>query len=113
MRARLAILLALLLLVIARLPLSAPVAHARPGGVVLAQQGGDLTGNDEVGTHEVAQGQEGDKPKGTGQGGAEPETGPPWTYQMARLSVALLVLLALGIGLMYYRLIAKRQRGEI
>ena len=44
--------------------------------------------------------------------GASEETGPPWTYQMARVTVVLLVLLAAGIGLMYRRLIVRRSRGE-
>lgn len=38
------------------------------------------------------------------------ETGPPWTYQMARISVVLLVLIALAIGRLYYKLVASRQR---
>jgi hypothetical protein len=32
---------------------------------------------------------------------------------MARLGIALMVVLALGIGLAYYRFVTKRQRGVI
>jgi hypothetical protein len=42
----------------------------------------------------------------------EEEAGPPWTYQMARISLLLLVLLVLGMAAVYYRLVVKRQRGE-
>jgi uncharacterized protein HemX len=41
------------------------------------------------------------------------ETGPPWTYQMARLGLLMLLALALGIAWWYYSLIVKRRRGEI
>ena len=41
---------------------------------------------------------------------AEEEAGPPWTYQMAWIVLALLLLLGVGIGLMYWRLVASRQR---
>jgi hypothetical protein len=47
-----------------------------------------------------------------GEGGAETETGPPWTYQMARITVVLVVFLALGLGLLYYRLVVRRRRGD-
>ena len=90
MRARLVIVLALLPLVTALAPLAAVPAAAAPSRVVVAQAGGQ---SDDQGANAEA-------------------TGPPWTYQMARLSVGLLLLLAVGIGVMYYRLIAKRQRGE-
>jgi hypothetical protein len=117
MRARLAILLALVTLV----TMATGVAHARDGVGVWAQEG------DPTGQEEEAEGQEGQGQEGEGQGGAEAETGaggeteggestevgPPWTYQMARISVVLLVMLALGIGLIYYRLVAKRQRGQV
>ncbi|CAN5541374.1 hypothetical protein BH24ACT26_BH24ACT26_20390 [soil metagenome] len=120
MRARLAILLAFVGFVTASpLPLI-DVAHARDG-VVLAQEG-DPTGEDNE-----AEGQEEQGGEGEGQGGAEAETGaggqteggestevgPPWTYQMARISVVLLVGLALGIGLIYHRLVMRRQRGQV
>ena len=53
------------------------------------------TGADEGQTEEVA------------------EEGPPWTYQMARITIALLVLLGLALVLLYYRLVAQRRKGEV
>ena len=115
---RLAALLAIALVGVLSLSTVAP-AYAR--AVVLAQQG------DPTGTDEEAEGQESQGGEGEGQGsseaetgaggetegGASTETGPPWTYQMARLSLVLLVLLAGGIAFLYYRLITRRQRGEV
>lgn len=42
---------------------------------------------------------------------AEGEEGPPWTYQMARILVVLVILLGLSLGALYYRMITTRQRG--
>ena len=42
----------------------------------------------------------------------EEETGPPWTYQMARISLLLLALLFVAVGAAYYRFVVRRQRGE-
>jgi hypothetical protein len=42
----------------------------------------------------------------------EEEAGPPWTYQMARMSLLMVALLLLGMGAIYYRLVVKRRRGE-
>ncbi|HEX2196475.1 MAG TPA: hypothetical protein VHJ76_06070 [Actinomycetota bacterium] len=44
---------------------------------------------------------------------AATETGPPWTYQMARIALASLVLLALAIAGAYYRFVVMRQRGAV
>ncbi len=88
---------------------------------VLAQAG---EGDEDTGTEEGSE-TEGETGGGEGQsdpetetetGGegsepAETETGPPWTYQMARIGLVLLVFLALSIGLAYYRFVASRQRG--
>lgn len=49
----------------------------------------------------------------SGEEGSEPaqeESGPPWTYQMARIGLVLLAFLALSIGLAYYRFVASRRR---
>jgi hypothetical protein len=46
-----------------------------------------------------------------GEGSTE-ETGPPWTFQMARISIVLLVFLFAGIGWIYYKLVVRRRRGE-
>jgi hypothetical protein len=117
MPARLTIVLAALLVGVV---LPAGAVAAAPGhGVVLAQQTG--------GPEEEAQGQESTGDEGEGQGASETESGAqgqseegestasevPWTFQMARLSVLLLLALAAGIGLLYYRLVVKRQRGQI
>jgi hypothetical protein len=121
MRARLAIVLALAALVTVAAPWATRSALGDPGAAVLAQEGG----GDPAGPEQESEGQESTGGEGEGQGapgaetgaGGETEggeattTGVPWTYQMARLSVLLLVLLVAAIGLMYYRLVAKRQRG--
>jgi hypothetical protein len=118
MRTRLVIQLAALFVGVI-LPASA--AAAASGGPVLelAQQTG--------GAEEEAQGQESSNDEGSGQGESEAESGAqgqseegeatqsdvPWTFQMARLSILLLLALAAGIGLLYYRLVVRRQRGQI
>lgn len=45
------------------------------------------------------------------EGGAV-ETGPPWTYQMAKITLVMLLLLGLAIGAIYYRLVVRRRRGD-
>jgi hypothetical protein len=118
MPARLAIVLGALLVGSVQ-PAGAVLAAPSPDAVVLAQQTG--------GAEEEAQGQESTGDEGSGQGSSEAESGAqgqseegestasevPWTFQMARLSVLLLLALAAGIGLLYYRLVVKRQRGQI
>ena len=42
---------------------------------------------------------------------AATETGPPWTYQMARMGIVLSILLGLAIARWYYKLVASRQKG--
>lgn len=42
---------------------------------------------------------------------AATETGPPWTFQMARIALVLSVLLGLAIARWYYKLVASRQKG--
>ena len=49
---------------------------------------------------------------GAGGEAVEEETGPPWTYQMARMSVGLVILLLAGTAFLYYRMIGARQRGS-
>lgn len=94
MRARLAILIALAA-VFGTIPLLAPVALAANGSSppTLAQQ-------DE-------------EPQDTGgpeDQGASEEAGPPWTYQMARISVILLIFTFAGVGLAYWRFVVQRKR---
>lgn len=91
MRSRLMLVLSLLLVVTGALMVSAPLASAAQDDVVVAQGSG-----------------------GGGQGGgadeAVEETGPPWTYQMARITLGLLVLMAVGLVVLYYRLVVQRRK---
>ncbi len=122
MRTRVATLVALILVSAAAL-LGGGVARAdeaSTGPVLLAQETGEDPGEANVGEEEEAQqtgGEEEDEgaaeESGAGEeetGGAAGETGPPWTYQMARITLALTVLLGIGIALMYRKLIGTRQR---
>ena len=45
-------------------------------------------------------------------GGGAAETGPPWTYQMAKITVVMVLFLGLAIGAIYYRLVVRRRRGD-
>jgi uncharacterized protein HemX len=101
MRARLALALLLALSITALSPLVGPAAASTQ---VTAQE--EESEQDEGG-------QDPETETGADEGeteGAAEETGPPWTYQMARMGIALMVVLALGIGLAYYRFVTKRQR---
>lgn len=128
MRSRLALLVSLLLVLAAS---AAPAAQATP--LYLAQdEGTDLEGGDqsdpgtdteqgEGGTtgDEDDPGEEGgegeaDAETGAGeeeQGAAVEEEGPQWTYQMSKITLVMLLLLFLAMGALYYRMIARRQRG--
>ena len=103
-------------------------------GLVLAQdveteEGSDI-GQEESSQQQegsVSEGDEGEDAESGGQDEAEAETGagsdqteeavtetgPPWTYQMARMSLAALLLLGLAIGGAYYRFVVTRQRGAV
>ena len=129
MRRRLGLLFALMLLVSG----TALAEAALAGPVVLAQEIGEGEGESDVDGEEsnqqseggVSEGDEGedqesggaDEPEAeTGSGAdqteeAVEETGPPWTYQMARMSLAALFLLGLAIAGAYYRFVVMRQRG--
>ena len=131
MRTRLALVLALVLLVPA---LGAVFAPAYAGGTsILAQEtGGDsVDGSDDGG---VGEGDEAQNP-GTGEeagegqsdpdaetgagegerneGGEDVEAGPVWTYQMSKIIIVLLVFLLLAIGGAYWRFVAQRQRAGV
>ena len=95
MRSRWAILAAALLLTF----ISAAPALALAPDHVLAQSGTDDA--------EADTGSEADATTP-----AEPETGPPWTYQMAWITLALSVLLALAIFRWYWKLVGSRQKGS-
>jgi hypothetical protein len=92
MRARLAILPVLLLAVVVLFP--APVAGASPGHRISLSQADPAEQTDKETTQE-----------------ATPEPGPLWTYQMAWMSFALLLVVLLGAGFWYYRFVVTRQRG--
>ena len=84
--------------------------------IAYAQQEGTENENAEGGEGEEGEGQSGaDAETGAseeeGSEAATEEEGPPWTYQMARISIALILLLVAGVGLLYYKLIATRQKG--
>ena len=76
-----------------------PAAHA----LDLAQD----TGGDEG---EITETDEEQADTGAGGDGATEEEGPPWTYQMSWMSLVLVALVGLMIGLLYYRMIVKRQK---
>jgi hypothetical protein len=131
MRRRLTLLCALALL----LGGTALADAALAGDVVLAQEVGEGEGESDVGGEESSQQSEGgtsegdegedqesggqDEPEAeTGSGAdqteeAATETGPPWTYQMARIALASLLLLGLAIAGAYYRFVVMRQRGAV
>jgi hypothetical protein len=97
MRSRVLPLVSLCLLLVPVL-VSAPAAVAGPAHVLA--QGGQGKPETETGAQNDS-------------GGAVEETGPPWTYQMAKLSVVLLVLLGGAIFFLYYKLVVQRRRGEV
>lgn len=106
MRARIAILMALAAIVGSLM--TAPLAHAQ-AEVTLSQQ------NQEEGDSESGgsgnRGDEGQQGEGGGESDeAAEETGPPWTYQMARISLILLFLTLLAVGFAYYRFVATRRK---
>ncbi len=93
---RLRIALPSLLVALAIAGVAAAPAMAAPSSVIVAQAEGE---DSSTGTST-------EQTTGT-------EAGPLWTYQMARITVVLTLGLGLAIGLMYYRLIVKRRRGEV
>ena len=109
-------LIAALVLVLIASSFWTPAAHSR--GVVLAQaeqeEGADQS---EAGTDtEGGETGGGDSEAETGAGeeeqaSTEEEEGPQWTYQMARITLVMLVLLLLAVGALYYRMVARKQRG--
>ena len=114
MRTRLAALFTLVLLFSAALPASLP-AHAATHVFAQDTGNGDPTGEeDTTSTEEQGGGGKGQSDPAAESGAkdeeAATETGPPWTYQMAWLGLALLIMIALGIGLAYRKLVVERQR---
>lgn len=89
---------------------TAPALAAAPRHVLAQSDSGDAETQDIAGGSgksdaEAETGSEKDAAP------AEPKTGPPWTYQMARMSVVLSLLLALAIFRWYWKLVGSRQKG--
>lgn len=93
---------------VAALVLAVVGAPALAAGATLAQQEEEQDVQGEEGGGQDA---EAETNPGEG-GGAVEETGPPWTYQMARLTLIGAFFLLLAIGAAYYRFVVMRQRGE-
>ena len=110
MRRALLSFLLLAVLCAALLPASTAVAAPRHQ-IVLAQEEETDT---EEGESSDSGGEGQDDPEAeTGadeEAPVEEETGPVWTYQMARMSVGLILLLGVGMALLYRRLIGGRQK---
>lgn len=117
MRSRATVIFLVLALALAAVLVSSPVALGAESDIVVAQQpGGEGGVEGQEGADEGGEGQDDpDAESGAGEGETEEAsteaTGPPWTYQMARITLVLLVLLALGLGYLYYRLVASRRKG--
>jgi hypothetical protein len=118
MRSRLTAVVTLLALL--AVALVAPAAQASTTGTLLAQEqpteepaveGGE--GQNEGGDGQGDPDAESGASEEEAEGSATEETGPPWTYQMARITLVLLLFLALGLAYLYYRLVAQRRKGEV
>jgi hypothetical protein len=110
LRSRWAILAAALLLSF----MTVPQAIAAPRGFVVAQADQDdaETQGEDGGGEQDGRGDE-EAETGTEEGesaGSGAETGPPWTFQMARIILVLSVLLGLAIMRWYWKLVGSRQR---
>ena len=93
----------------------APIAQASE--LVLAQETvdeSDAGGEETTGTSQDEGAGEEAAESGAGgeSGGATEETGPPWTFQMARLTLVLLFLWGLVTVIQYYRMVVQRSRGR-
>lgn len=114
MRARLAILPVLLVAVFALMPATAIASTGHRIYLTQADPGDESN-------EQSNQGDQGESPKPevgadkdqSQEGTSEVEAGPLWTYQMARMSLALMLVLLLGAGYWYYRFVVRRRRGEI
>lgn len=110
MRVRMAAVLSLFL--ICWFSLAPSVVHART--VTLSQEAETEEGEADNET-EGEGASDADAETGAGEGeqeAATEEEGPPWTYQMARIGIALMLIVGLLMGALYYRMIASRQRAS-
>ncbi|MDQ3619717.1 MAG: hypothetical protein M3391_06245 [Actinomycetota bacterium] len=123
MRGRRAIVLVLVAVLVATVM---PAARASSEGyllttsnVIVAQEETGAGQDDEgAGQESGGEGEGQDDPEaetgaGTGESEEVEETGPVWTYQMARIVVVLLVLLLAAIGFLYWRLVGQRRRSGV
>lgn len=115
MRSRRAVLLVLAVLTASFVAALHPAAFA--GELTVAQEQDSEGSDSETGTDTDTDEGSGRTDAETGanedqvvEGESEAEEGPPWTYQMARMILVLLVLMAVGIGGLYWRLVVQRQR---
>lgn len=105
---------AILAALLAVLFLAAAPGVALAGGGAFAQGGQDDAGEEGSAGEEAPEGQSDPEAETGAQDeaeGAATETGPPWTYQMARISIVLLVLLGLAVFRSYHKLVGSRQKG--
>jgi hypothetical protein len=109
MRARLAILIGLAVVVSSVLVVASPVLASREGALAQTEQEGGGEGGESEGTTQQG-GTEDEEGESAEEGGGATETGPPWTYQMARIALVLLALTFLGVAFAYWRFVAMRRR---
>jgi len=125
MHRRRALVLVLVVVLSAAFALPAALASSdgyllRESKVIAAQEETGAGQDDEgAGQESGGEGEGQDDPEAeTGAGAGESEdaaeeTGPVWTYQMARMIVVLLVLLVVAIGFLYWRLVGRRRRSGV
>lgn len=80
----------------------------------LAQEEEAETGDQGGGEDDITEGEPSEE-TGAGEGETQEtstETGPPWTYQMAKILLVLVLLMAVGIAFLYYRLVVQRRQGR-
>jgi hypothetical protein len=121
---RLAVVYGLLLVLSATGSIALAPAHAATKVAAQSTSESDDSGGDPTGPSDEGSGGETNNKGGSGQSDPSAETGadkgeeapataeagPPWTYQMARLALGLLLLLGLGIFVAYRKLVMGRQR---
>ena len=134
MRRRVAVWSLSALAVLSLISFAGPLAHASApathGSFTFAQDEDTTTTEDEgvIGEEDESQGTEdtegsesgqsdeeaetGAKKGKTAEGEAPEEEGPPWTYQMARIGIVLMLLVFGAIAMLYYKMVVLRQRGE-
>jgi len=112
MRARLVILIALVAMVTSVMSLGSPAwSSSDPTLAQETDSNNEGGGQGEDSEESTSQGENEDEGgESSEEGGAAAETGPPWTFQMARIALVLLALTLLGVAFAYYRFVAVRRR---